>query len=66
MNWRNEEMFYLRQNVKLIKENLENYFNKEVSEFLEQEIANQILFSFRKDNICISCLGLSHINRIDE
>jgi len=48
MNWRNEQMYHLRQNVKLTKENQENYFKKVVSELFEQEMPNQILFSLIK------------------
>jgi RimJ/RimL family protein N-acetyltransferase len=66
MNWRNEQMYHLRQNVKLTKENQENYFKKVVSELFEQEMPNQILFSFMKDNICIGYGGLVHINWIDK
>jgi hypothetical protein len=66
MNWRNEQMYHLRQNVKLTKENQENYFKKVVLELFEQEMPNQILFSFMKDNICIGYGGLVHINWIDK
>ena len=66
MNWRNEQMYHLRQNVKLTKEDQENYFKKVVSELFDQEQPNQILFSFIENSVCIGYGGLVHISWIDK
>ena len=46
MNWRNEQIYHLRQNTPLTKENQDYYFENVVSKLFEQAQPNQILFSF--------------------
>ncbi len=65
MNWRNEQMYHLRQSSSLTKEDQENYFRNVVAKLFEQEKPEQILFSYLQDGICIGYGGLVHINWID-
>jgi RimJ/RimL family protein N-acetyltransferase len=64
--WRNEQMFHLRQDELLSKENQDNYFNTVVKSLFSQEQPNQILFSYLENNECIGYGGLVHINWIDK
>jgi len=66
MNWRNEQIYHLRQGALLSLENQENYFTTVVSQLFEQEQPNQILFSFLENGECIGYGGLVHINWIDK
>ena len=66
MNWRNEQIYHLRQNTPLTKENQDLYFENVVTKLFEQEKPNQILFSFLENGICIGYGGLVHINWIDK
>lgn len=65
MNWRNEQLFHLRQDKPLTVENQEHYFTNVVSKLFEQAQPNQILFSFLENGQCIGYGGLVHINWID-
>ncbi len=64
--WRNEQMYHLRQASKLTKENQESYFNNVVAKLFDQAKPSQILFSYLKDGECIGYGGLVHINWIDK
>ena len=66
MNWRNEQMYHLRQNKLLTAEDQENYFVNIIGKEFEQEAPKQILFSFLKNGECIGYGGLVHINWIDK
>jgi RimJ/RimL family protein N-acetyltransferase len=66
MKWRNEQIYHLRQNKPLTAEDQENYFNQVVSSLFEQELPNQILFSFLENGVCIGYGGLVHLNWIDK
>ncbi len=66
MKWRNEQMYHLRQNEPLIKEEQDNYFSNTISNLFEAETPNQILFSYTKENTCIGYGGLVHINWVDK
>lgn len=66
MQWRNEQMYHLRQNSLLTKEDQENYFRNVVAKLFDQEKPNQILFSYLKNDECIGYGGLVHINWIDQ
>tara|TARA_B100000767_G_scaffold5260_1_gene4982 strand:+ start:6634 stop:7617 length:984 start_codon:yes stop_codon:yes gene_type:complete len=66
MNWRNEQMYHLRQNSKLSEEDQDYYFHKVVHPLFSKEKPNQILFSYLKENKCIGYGGLVHINWIDK
>ena len=66
MEWRNQQMYHLRQDKFLTKERQDEYFYKVISEIFEQEHPEQILFSYLKDTECIGYGGLVHINWIDK
>lgn len=66
MNWRNEQIYHLRQNTPLTKENQDLYFENVVTKLFEQDKPNQILFSFLENGVCIGYGGLVHINWIDK
>lgn len=65
LEWRNEQIYHLRQNKPLSIEDQENYFNTIVEKLFDQDQPNQILFSFLKNDQCIGYGGLVHINWID-
>lgn len=66
MQWRNEQIYHLRQAKPLTETDQENYFNNVVAQLFEQEQPNQILFSYLKNGECIGYGGLVHINWIDK
>lgn len=66
MKWRNEQMYHLRQNSALTKEDQDNYFNTTVSRLFADDRPTQILFSYLHDNVCIGYGGLVHINWTDK
>lgn len=66
MNWRNEQMFHLRQNRPLSEKDQDHYFNTIVSRLFDQKQPNQILFSYMEGNKCIGYGGLVHLNWIDK
>lgn len=66
MKWRNEQLFHLRQNKPLTKEEQDVYFDTIVSSLFSQDNPNQILFSYLKGETCIGYGGLVHINWIDQ
>lgn len=66
MQWRNEQIYHLRQTKPLTKEDQEAYFENVVAKLFDQEQPNQILFSFLEDGVCIGYGGLVHINWIDK
>lgn len=66
MQWRNEQLYHLRQAMPLTKEDQDAYFENVVSKLFEQEQPHQILFSFLENGTCIGYGGLVHINWIDK
>jgi len=66
MQWRNEQIFHLRQAKPLTETDQNNYFNNIVAKLFEQEQPSQILFSYLEDNECIGYGGLVHINWVDK
>jgi RimJ/RimL family protein N-acetyltransferase len=66
MKWRNEQIYHLRQNKLLNIEDQDDYFNNRISQLFIQDLPNQILFSFLKNNVCVGYGGLVHINWIDK
>jgi len=62
MDWRNEQLYHLRQEKLLTKEAQDLYFNNKVNKLFEQEKPEQILFSYLRDSECIGYGGLVHIN----
>jgi RimJ/RimL family protein N-acetyltransferase len=62
MRWRNEQMYHLRQNKPLTKEDQDKYFEDVVSKLFDQDKPDQILFSFLEGEKCIGYGGLVYIN----
>jgi RimJ/RimL family protein N-acetyltransferase len=65
MRWRNDQIYHLRQNKPLTKEDQDKYFEDVVSKLFEQDTPDQILFSYLEGEKCIGYGGLVHINWID-
>lgn len=65
MQWRNEQIYHLRQNKSLTKEDQDAYFENVVAKLFDQEQPGQILFSFLEDGNSIGYGGLVHINWTD-
>jgi hypothetical protein len=65
MRWRNEQMYHLRQNKPLTKDDQDRYFEEVVSKLFDQDKPDQILFSYLEGEKCIGYGGLVHINWID-
>lgn len=66
MQWRNEQMYHLRQSKLLTEEDQDIYFNTVVADLFKQERPNQILFSYLEGDTCIGYGGLVHINWMDK
>ncbi len=66
MKWRNEQIYHLRQQKQLTKEDQENYFSTVINTLFEQGQPGQVLFSYLHDKICIGYGGLVHINWKDK
>ena len=66
MNWRNEQIYHLRQDKPLTVQDQNFYFENIVIELFNQDKPNQILFSYLKNDLCIGYGGLVHINWIDK
>ena len=66
MQWRNEQIYHLRQNKLLTEADQDNYFNHVISKEFTQGKPGQLLFSFLKNGICIGYGGLVHINYVDK
>jgi hypothetical protein len=66
MEWRNQQLFHLRQIAPLTIQNQDIYFENVIAKLFEQANPSQILFSFLKNEICIGYGGLVHINWIDK
>ncbi|MFT7248356.1 MAG: RimJ/RimL family protein N-acetyltransferase [Arcticibacterium sp.] len=65
MQWRNEQIYHLRQADPLTKEKQDWYFKNVVAKLFDLEQPNQILFSYLKNDICIGYGGLVYINWVD-
>jgi RimJ/RimL family protein N-acetyltransferase len=66
MKWRNEQIYHLRQQKPLSKNDQDNYFDNIISKLFLQNHPNQILFSYLFEEKCIGYGGLVHINWIDK
>lgn len=64
MQWRNEQIYHLRQDKPLTKEIQDAYFENVVAKLFEQDQPNQILFSFLENGNSIGYGGLVHIDWI--
>ncbi len=65
MQWRNEQIYHLRQAEPLTKEKQNWYFENVVDQLFDQEQPDQMLFSFLEGEECIGYGGLVHINWVD-
>jgi RimJ/RimL family protein N-acetyltransferase len=66
MQWRNEQIYHLRQAETLTIKQQEWYFSNVVSKLFETEKPSQLLFSYLEDGVCIGYGGLVHINWADK
>ena len=66
MQWRNEQLFHLRQNKLLTIEDQDRYFNTVVKQLFVTDKPDQLLFSYLEGDVCIGYGGLVHINWIDK
>lgn len=66
MQWRNEQIYHLRQNEPLTEKKQDEYFENVVSKLFDQEKPEQLLFSYLESGKCIGYGGLVHINWIDK
>lgn len=66
MQWRNEQIYHLRQANPLTEDDQQRYFDNVVSKLYVQSRPDQILFSYIKKGECIGYGGLVHINWIDK
>lgn len=62
MEWRNSQIYHLRQDNPLTIESQNKYFTEVVEKLFTLAYPNQILFSYLKKNICIGYGGLVHID----
>ncbi len=65
MNWRNEQIYHLRQSELINHDSQDLYFANVVSKIFYEEKPNQVLFSYLENDKCIGYGGLVHINWID-
>ena len=66
MRWRNEQIYHLRQNKPLSKEEQDSYFVNIINPTFNEKEPKQVLFSFLEKNVCIGYGGLVHINWTDK
>ncbi|WP_149276970.1 GNAT family N-acetyltransferase [Pareuzebyella sediminis] len=66
LQWRNEQLFHLRQNRPLSKKEQDAYFSTVVANLFSNEQPDQILFSYLEGDTCIGYGGLVHINWTDQ
>lgn len=66
MQWRNEQLYHLRQQKPLTAEDQDNYFNTVIAKLYDQEQPSQVLFSYLEKGVCIGYGGLVHINWVDK
>lgn len=61
-DWRNQQVYHLRQTALISDSDQEHYFKNIVSKLFSQDRPMQILFSFLENDYCIGYGGLVHIN----
>jgi RimJ/RimL family protein N-acetyltransferase len=66
MQWRNEQIYHLRQSNPLDYKTQNIYFKTVIKKLFLKTNPTQILFSFLKNRNCIGYGGLVHINWIDK
>ena len=65
MEWRNQQIYHLRQSRPLTEEDQQRYFDNVVARLFSQPKPDQILFSYLEKGVCIGYGGLVHINWTD-
>jgi RimJ/RimL family protein N-acetyltransferase len=66
MQWRNDQIYHLRQSQPLTKESQDDYFSNVIAKLFEKENPDQILFSYLENGKCIGYGGLVHINWLEK
>jgi hypothetical protein len=66
MNWRNQQIYHLRQKQKLSEEDQNKYFDTVIKNIFIDQKPNQILFSLLEGDLCIGYGGLVHVNWTDK
>ncbi len=67
MQWRNEQIYHLRQASPLTPASQDKYFSDVVEKLYDQNYPDQLLFSLLNNkNECIGYGGLVHINWLDK
>ena len=66
MKWRNEQLYHLRQEKILTREDQDIYFETIIKKQFNQSQPDQILFSLYYDKKFVAYGGLVHINWIDK
>ena len=62
LKWRNEQIYHLRQESLLSKEDQDRYFKNTISSLFKVDFPNQLLFSFFLKDKFIGYGGLVHID----
>jgi len=62
MNWRNDQLYHLRQNSRLEKTEQDDYFKNVIQKIFSENEPDQLLFSFFRKNSFIGYGGLVHLN----
>ena len=65
MQWRNEQIYHLRQQRPLTPEDQEKYFTGIVKSLFSEDQPDQYLFSYMESGKCMGYGGLVHINWTD-
>lgn len=66
MEWRNQQLYHLRQDSPLTRDDQENYYQNVVKRSFREKHPKQFLFSFLENNKCIGYGGLVHINWVQK
>lgn len=66
MEWRNDQIYHLRQEKKLTELDQDNYFKETISRLFNQNKPDQVLFSYLHNGLCVGYGGLVHINWINK
>jgi RimJ/RimL family protein N-acetyltransferase len=65
-DWRNQQIYHLRQSKLLSEEDQNIYFDTVVAKLFHESRPSQLLFSFLHNGICVGYGGLVHINWLDK
>lgn len=65
MQWRNQQIYHLRQVRPLTEEDQQKYFDTVVAGLFDEPRPDQLLFSYLENGKCIGYGGLVHINWTD-